>query len=163
MIHQLAEEGYSRDVIAAVVSVSVNQVPDVWNRVRVLEQLKTEPDFERLAIAFKRVVNIIKQAENKEPGVADRNIDVALLKDPCESELFSAHQYVKQRVTENLSQGLLYEALMEIASLREVIDIFFDEVMVMTDNLPIRRNRLALLGQISDLFGLFADFSKIST
>ena len=63
MTHQLAEEGFSKDVIAAVASVSIDNAPDVWNRVRALQDLKTAPDFEPLAVAFKRVVNIIKKAK----------------------------------------------------------------------------------------------------
>jgi len=62
-----------------------------------------------------------------------------------------------------LDKGRLDQALHEIASLRDPVDAFFDGVMVMAKQKKIRDNRLALLKQISDLFGLFADFSKIST
>jgi glycyl-tRNA synthetase beta chain len=47
--------------------------------------------------------------------------------------------------------------------MRESVDRFFDDVMVMAEDINIRKNRLALLGQIAGLFDLLADFSKIST
>ncbi len=163
MVHLLAEEGYLRDVIAAVVSVSADYVHDVWNRVKALEHLKTLPDFEPLAVAFKRVVNIIKQAEKSEIENAARNVDESLFQHPSESKLFSDYQKVKQMVAEDLANGSFDKALINIASLRDAVDAFFEGVLVMSEDLRIRRNRLALLSHIAALFGGFADFSKIST
>jgi glycyl-tRNA synthetase beta chain len=53
--------------------------------------------------------------------------------------------------------------MIKVATLKEPIDRFFDGVMVLTDDQKIKQNRLALLYKISNLFALFADFSKIST
>ena len=50
-----------------------------------------------------------------------------------------------------------------IASLKDTVDSFFDDVMVMTDDLQVRDNRLALLGRIAGMFGQFADFSRLAT
>jgi glycyl-tRNA synthetase beta chain len=61
-----------------------------------------------------------------------------------------------------MSQGQYDRALKEIASLRDPVDGFFEDVMVMTDNMQVRSNRLNLLGRIAQLFGQFADFSKIT-
>ena len=65
--------------------------------------------------------------------------------------------------TAAVKKGLFDEALMAVASLRDPVDHFFDAVMVMAEDRDIRRNRLALLGQIAALFGKLADFSKLST
>ncbi|MFC1515742.1 glycine--tRNA ligase subunit beta [Thermodesulfobacteriota bacterium] len=159
MTHQLAEEGFSKDVIAAVSSVSMDNVPDVWNRVRALQELKTAPDFEPLAAAFKRVVNIIKKAGRRIP----RKVDGKLLKDKSEIALYSAYKKVNKKVSDNLEKGRLKMALHDIASLRGPVDTFFDGVMVMAKDKKVRNNRLALLAQISNLFEQVADFSKITT
>jgi glycyl-tRNA synthetase beta chain len=159
MTYQLAEEGFSKDVIAAAADVSVDNVPAVWNRVRALQDLKTAPDFEPLAIAFKRVVNIIKKADVR----IKKTVNESLFEEKSEAALYVAYKKVNKKVITLLDNGRLDQALHEIASLRDPVDAFFDGVMVMAKQKKIRDNRLALLKQISDLFGLFADFSKIST
>ncbi|RLC13939.1 MAG: glycine--tRNA ligase subunit beta [Deltaproteobacteria bacterium] len=161
MSHLLAEEGFSKDVIAAIVDVSVDHVPHVWNRVRALEKLKAEPDFEPLAVAFKRVVNIIRKSGDA--GEIAAAVDESLFEDKSESALCAAYQDVKKKVSANLDQGLFDQALLDIASLKNTVDAFFDRVMVMADDANVRNNRLGLLKHIADLFATFADFSKIST
>lgn len=161
MAHLLAEQGYSKDVIAAVTAVSVDNVPQVWQRVEALEKLKAEPDFEPLAVAFKRVVNIIR----KDGGAdADESVQVnpELFEDACESELFEKYRKAEKEVLKALDEGDFEAALLEIASLKPQVDGFFDGVMVMTDQDAVRKNRLALLKAISDLFAEFADFSRLS-
>jgi len=161
--HLLAEEGVSKDVIAAVVSVSVEHVPNAWKRAHALQDLKSQPDFEPLAVAFKRVVNIIKQAAAKEIDHAAGTVDEGLFQHASEVSLFKDYQIAKDKVADHLKRGDFNEALLEVASLRPSVDAFFDGVMVMAEDLRLRANRLALLGQISALFSQLADFSKIST
>ncbi len=153
----LSEQGFSKDVIAAIVSVSVDHVPDIWNRARALEKLKAKPDFEPLTIAFKRVVNIIKKAGHFETNKVDEN----LFEHECEAVLFADYKEIKERVLDDLDKGLFEQALFDIASLRDSVDAFFDGALVMAEDSSIRNNRLSLLTQIEKLFRLFADFSKI--
>lgn len=159
----LSDEGFSKDIVTAIVSISTDHVPNVWNRVRALQALKEKPDFEPLAVAFKRVVNIIKQAEQKEMLEKDIRVDSGLFREDCEMSLFGAYRDVERKVSTKLEQGLVEEALLDVAKLRGPVDAFFDGVLVMIDDLTLRRNRLALLGNIAALFSRFADFSKIST
>jgi glycyl-tRNA synthetase beta chain len=159
MTHLLAEEGFSKDVIQAVVSVSVDNVPDVWNRARALQNLKIAPDFEPLAVAFKRVVNIIKKVKVFKAKPIKEN----LFEHDSEAALYSAYQAVKDNVSANLEKGDPGQALHEIATLRGSVDAFFDGVLVMAKETKIRSNRLSLLKHIADLFETIADFSKIST
>ncbi len=156
----LADQGFSKDVILAVADVSIDHIPNVWERVKALEKLKSQPDFEPLAVAFKRVVNIIKKSGLK-PG-ADIKPDENFFEDDSEKALYSAFNTVKEKVFAGLEKGEFENALREIASLRSPVDAFFDGVMVMADDEKLRNNRLALLSEISGLFGQFADFSKIS-
>ncbi|MEZ4525930.1 MAG: glycine--tRNA ligase subunit beta [Desulfobacterales bacterium] len=158
--HILEDEGYSKDVIAAAADVSIDHVPHVWERVSALEKLKAQPDFEPLAVAFKRVVNIIRKSDT---GVIPGTVSENLFEHASESGLYSAFMNVKGKVADNLSKGNFPQALLDIASLKTDVDAFFDGVMVMAEDEKLRANRLALLKQIADMFGLFADFSKIST
>ncbi len=159
LTHLLAEEGFSKDVVAAVTSVSADNVPDLWNRARALQDLKTAPDFEPLAVAFKRVVNIIKKAK----AFKAKPVNESLFEHNSEAALYAAYKTVKDKVSTNLDKGNLEKALHEIASLRDTVDVFFDGVLVMAKEKKIRNNRLSLLSHIADLFETIADFSKIST
>ena len=162
MLHLLVEEGYARDVVAAVLSVHADCVPDIWNLVHALEDLKSAPDFEPLAAAFKRVGNIIRQA-GVDPRKEAEHIDPDLFQHGSESELYHALEKVTQDVAEKIEAGLFDGALRDVATLRGPVDAFFDGVMVMAEDKRLRQNRLALLAKIAGLFGRFADFSKIST
>lgn len=155
----LAEEGFSKDTIAAIVSVSIDPVPDVWKRALALKQLRLKPDFETLAVTFKRVVNIIKKTDPADAG----DVDPLLFQHQSETELYSAYEKMKENVSVQFNKGDFDKALLDIASLRGYVDAFFDSVLVMEENLQIRQNRLRLLGCIENLFKAFADFSKIST
>jgi len=155
----LVDEGFSKDVVAAVTAVSIDHIPNVWKRVAALEKLKGAADFEPLAAAFKRVANIMK----KSGAAAGAAVDASRLTDAAEKALYDAFQAVKQDVENRLETGGFDQALKAIASLRPAVDSFFDEVLVMADDDKVRANRLALLGSIAGLFGLFADFTKIST
>jgi len=159
MAHLLAEEGYAKDVIAAVLDVSADVIPDAWNRVKALDELKQAPDFEPLAAAFKRVVNIIRQADTGATGT----VDPGRFEHDSETSLYTAFQQVSASVTAKLDNGQFDSALKEIATLKDPVDAFFDGVMVLAEDSAVRANRLALLGEIAALFGRFADFSKIST
>jgi len=158
MSRQLVDEGCSKDVIAAVVNAGAESVPEVWNRVNALEKLKGMPDFEPLAIAFKRVVNIIRKAEGFQGAVVDEK----LFEHASERDLLAAFTNVKYLALAHLEKGRFEEGLLEIASLRDRVDGFFDGVLVMADDKGVRHNRLALLGIIAELFDKFADFSKLS-
>jgi glycyl-tRNA synthetase beta chain len=159
MTNLLIEDGFSKDTIAAVLGVSCDNIPETWSRVGALEKLKAEPDFDPLAVAFKRVVNIMKKADDAKPGDIDQN----LFQHESESALLSAYESVKKRVEDDLEKGFFDLALVKIASLRDPVDAFFEGVMVMAEDTKVRRNRISLLGHIADLFGKFADFSRLST
>jgi glycyl-tRNA synthetase beta chain len=164
--HWLAEQGFAKDLIAGVVSTSIDNVPAVLKRLEALEALKAEPDFEPLAMAFKRVVNIIRKARQLGDMPMDgqrAETDPGLFQEPCEQRLYDVFQEVKQGVTEDIERGAFDRALLTISTLKGPVDGFFDGVMVLSDDPRLKQNRLNLLGEIADLFAVFADFSKIST
>lgn len=155
----LADEAYEKDTVAAVVDVTIDHIPNLWARAAALRTLRGAADFEPLAIAFKRAVNILRKAES-EP---DRPLDPALFHHRAETALFEAYRSVKETVDRELAGGDFGAALRTIAGLRTPVDRFFEDVMVMDEDLHQRRNRLALLRSIAGLFTHIADFSKIAT
>ena len=158
LAHILVEKGFSKDVVAAVISAGTENLSHVWLRVKALENLKGAPDFEALAAAFKRVVNIIK----KTGGHVQARVNEDLFTDASERSLLAAFQMVEREVATLFAAGDFETALLKIASLKSTVDAFFDDVLVMAEDSQIRNNRLALLGGIAALFDRFADFSKLA-
>ncbi len=158
MEYLLGEEGYSREVVAAVLGISADRVPDVWKRAAALAELKTMADFEPIAIAFKRVVNIIRKADPEEGNL----LDPGRFSAPCESALHETLAAVTAGVEQHLEGGDYAAALRATASLRAPVDAFFEGVLVMDEDPRVRANRLALLRKVAALFDRFADFSRLS-
>jgi glycyl-tRNA synthetase beta chain len=111
-----------------------------------------------LAAANKRIANILRQADFERSA----SIDLALLQEPAEKALHAALQAADQDVRPLLQRRDYTEALERLAGLRDAVDLFFDSVMVMTDDDALRRNRLALLADLRGLFLEVADISRLS-
>ncbi len=155
LVNMLSAQDYPADVVDAVLSASFVEPIDAVERIKALSALKKMDDFEPLAVAFKRVGNIIK-------GGVEQPIDPTLLSEECEKELFVSLQEVQGKVEEYIAKCNYTEALETIAKLRQPVDTFFDGVMVMVDDDLVKNNRLALLTGIASLFKGIADFRRIA-
>lgn len=155
LVNMLTSQGYPQDVVDAVLSVSFDETVDAVERVKALAALKGREDFEPLAVAFKRVVNIIK-------GGVEQPVDSTLFEDSCENDLFQALQQVQSQVAGQVAERNYTTALETIAGLRGPVDQFFDGVMVMAKDEAVRTNRMALLTGVAQLFAGIADFSRIA-
>ncbi|MDX2480911.1 MAG: glycine--tRNA ligase subunit beta [Desulfuromusa sp.] len=155
LVNMLSGKNYPADVIDAVLSASFVEPIDALERIKALTALKKLDDFEPLAVAFKRVGNIIKDG-------LDQPVDQSLLTADCEKILFERLQEVRNSVEKFISGRNYVQALEAIAGLRQPVDSFFDGVMVMVDDAAIKNNRLALLTSIAGLFKGIADFRRIA-
>jgi glycyl-tRNA synthetase beta subunit len=108
------------------------------------------------------VANIVKKAAKISLDQFSPNINESLFQDPSELALYDAYQTIKKRVSLHLSNGDFAQALKDMASLRDPVDVFFAAVMVMAEDPDIRKNRLTILERICSLFDTIADFTKIS-
>lgn len=157
MVNILTDQGFSKEAVNSALGASFDNVPDVLRRVRALDVLRKDPDFEPLAITFKRVENILKKAKDSGAG----SVDTQLFDHGSETNLHQVCSQVASKVSE-LIKGEDYEtALKEIATLRPQVDTFFDDVMVFADDEAVKNNRIALLASVSSLFKNIADFSKL--
>ena len=159
----LAEEGFAKDSVAAVTSVSVDRIPDIWQRVQALEHIRAEADFKPLAAAFKRVVNILRKSGREAAPGARLPLDETLFEASCEATLLKAYRNVQAKVADKLQEGDYDAALRDIATLKAPVDDFFEGVLVMAEDPSVRDNRIALLERLAGLFNDIADFSKITT
>ena len=155
--NQATGRGASTDGAEAVLALHHDDLVGADARVWALESIKQQPDFNDLAVAFKRVVNIIKkfgQRDGFDPDMAAASQEKAL---------FRAAKAVEDQA-EKLRKMDDFSGLLErIVGLKPEVDAFFDHVLVDDPDPEVKDNRLALLTRVSRLFDQVADFSKIST
>jgi len=157
MGNMLVDKGYSRESVNSALAVSFDNLPDSLLRIKALDAMRREPDFEPLSIAFKRVVNILKKA-----GIqTSMPVDEALFEEASENSLYTACNRVAERVNAFTATGEYEPALKEIATLRPFVDTFFDDVMVMVDDEAVKQNRMGLLFSVATLFQNIADFTLL--
>lgn len=155
-------QGFAYDVVNATLSVGANDVVDSGARAGAVAKVRPSADFESISTAFKRIKNILRQADEAKKKVADP-FDVKALQDAEEKSLAAQVPDVAQKV-KKLSAEKQYEpALIEISRLRPAVDAFFDKVMVMVEDENLRANRLGLLRTLLREFSSIADFSEIVT
>jgi glycyl-tRNA synthetase beta chain len=111
-----------------------------------------------LAAANKRIANILKKADKQDGS----EVKEKLLQDDAELALWSALKTTRESLAPMLEAREYTAALDELATLRGVVDTFFDDVMVMADNEAVKNNRLALLTELRALFLNVADISKLA-
>ena len=151
-------DGAATDVVDAVLAAGMDDLAEVRMRVDALGAFASKPAFGDLAVAFKRVVNIIKDFECAE-------LDPTLFVEDEERELFEVYKAITPEFDELIDARQFDTALELLATrLREPVDRFFEKVLVNDPDDPGRQaNRKALLAGIGMLFGRIADFGRLKT
>jgi glycyl-tRNA synthetase beta chain len=150
--------GYAYDVVNAVLSTWLTTVTDAIARAQALTQVRGSDDLLAISTAFKRIKNILRQAEAKQDGDP---IASEYLIEPAEQRLYAEAARVAPEVEALRARQQYGEALERVATLRPAIDNFFDQVMVMAPEAHLRKNRLALIASVLNDFSRIADFSEI--
>ena len=160
-------EFYLRDVLGlayGVVNGTLNagsdDVVDAIARAQALAKVRPSPDFEAIATSFKRMKNILRQAQETGKKVAEP-YNPAALQESAEKTLAAEIPQVAKKVNSLRINKQYEQALQEISRLRPAIDAFFDKVMVMVEDESLRANRLGLLQTLLQEFSSIADFSAI--
>lgn len=151
------ELGYSIDTIQAVLARHPTQPADFDARVKAVTHFRSLEEAQALAAANKRVSNILSKSEEK---LAD-NVLASVLKTPEEVKLATHVVVLQDKLAPMFAERNYQEALVELASLRDIVDEFFANVMVMDEDQAVRINRLTLLSQLRELFLKVADISLL--
>ena len=139
--------GFKYDEVNAVLKVGITTLKDVENRLSHVARVRPTPNFEPLAASFKRINNILKQA-----NFTNGAVNKSLLEAGPEMDLHEAY-------TKLPANG----PLEDVAELRPAVDRFFDKIMVNAPDPKIRENRLSMLSDMLRKFSSIADFSEIVT
>ncbi len=151
----LQQQSIDYDVIESVMHIDFGNLLHLMERARALQNFKTNEDFVKLVIGFKRVSNIIKDEKQT------LEINESLLKEPAEQALHTALKTLEKDIKKELEQLKYAEVLNHLVGIRTAIDKFFDDVLVNVDDMELRKNRYALLQEIRKAFLMVADLSLI--
>lgn len=152
-----ADKNVSSDIFDAVLACYPTRPVDFAQRIEAVNAFKSLPEAESLAAANKRIRNILKKVDGK---IAEK-IDETVLEEAAEKALYAKVCELRSEVKDLFAIGNYQSALSKLAALKEPVDSFFDDVMVMADDEKLKNNRIALLNQISELFLQAADLSRL--
>lgn len=151
------DAGFSVDIIQAVLARRPTKPADFDQRVKAVSHFRELEAAEALAAANKRVGNILAKFDGDLPA----EIDLALLQEDAEKALAENVEVMTEALEPAFATGNYQEALSKLADLREPVDAFFDNVMVMADDEALKKNRLTLLNNLRNLFLQIADISLL--
>ncbi len=156
----LRERGFTPNEVEAVLAQNPDRVDDVVQRLEAVQAFAALPESASLAAANKRITNILKKNEEAMPQ--DAAIKSELLAEPAESALAAKMQSLESSVDSAFANSDFTGALKTLALMKEEVDAFFNDVMVMADDLALRNNRLALLSSLHGMMNRVADISKLA-
>jgi glycyl-tRNA synthetase beta chain len=148
------EAGVRPDVVDAVLAGDWREVQDAWRRATSLGEFVRTPEFEAVAVGYRRVANLARQAPAGAP-------DPRLLAEPAEEVLYQSLTRAEREARGRLETRNYSGYLAVLAGLRRPIDDFLDQVLVMAPDEQVRNNRLALLFQANRLFSGMADLGLL--
>ena len=151
------DQGYSADEFDAVIAVAPAEPLDFMQRLQAVKAFRQLPEAESLAAANKRIRNILKKSESQPAAVVGNLVELQ------EKQLLQAALQAADDIKPLLALRDYQATLNRLAGLRNDVDTFFDQVMVMTDDLELRANRLALLNLLSEQFLTCADISRLQS
>jgi glycyl-tRNA synthetase beta chain len=153
----LRERGYAQNEIEAVVAQQPDRLDNVAERLDAVRAFAALPEAESLAAANKRIANILKKTDG-----ATGSVQPALLKELAEENLYSAMTLLKPKIDTAFANGDFTATLKALAQLRNDVDTFFNDVMVMAEDEQLRKNRIALLSVLHSMMNQVADISKLA-
>lgn len=150
------DQGITSDVLDSVIALNITNLDDLHRRVLAVSLFKKLPDAEALSIANKRVSHILSKYTDP---LSTKHVDTHLFEHGAENTLWekvTSTQKQFSTLSENYENKLIL-----LAQLREPIDAFFDHVLVMTDDISRRENRILLLKTLRELFLEIADIAYL--
>ncbi|CAN5482644.1 glycine--tRNA ligase subunit beta [soil metagenome] len=152
----LRERGYTPNEIEAVVSQNPDTLDNIIERLNAVQAFAALPEAAALAAANKRITNILKKTD-----VIPGTVHNGLLREVAEQALFSAMTLLAPQVDAAFAKNDFSAALKSMAQLRNNVDGFFTDVMVMAEDEQLRNNRIALLSKLHAMMNRVADISKL--
>ncbi len=152
---------YPTKIVDAIVCADIDNIYLTKKRLDGLFEFSKDPDFEKAVLTFKRVDNIIKKQGLQTETTLTGEFDPKMFVEQEEKALAKAISNMEQRWDELYNKEDFKGLFMLLNEIRPVVDDFFDKVMVMCEDVDLRRNRLNLLFAIVKRLSQLADFSAL--
>ncbi len=152
--------GHAYDVVAAVLAVGAEDVRDAVARAEAVTSMRHSEDFRAVCAAFKRIKNILAQANEKNFSIGEFKFMFATRP---EADFWTQINDAGAGFLADCKTGAYVTALGKLAALRPIIDSYFEQTMVMVDDEEVRSHRLGMLRYLRDTFTQVADFSQLVT
>ncbi|HEY1406603.1 MAG TPA: DALR anticodon-binding domain-containing protein, partial [Spirochaetota bacterium] len=149
------------DEVDAVLSTGMFDFYELFIRAAALHEFRADEKFGSMLLSFKRMNNILSAFFQKNKGYA-LSYNATLLAQDEEKKLAAFFDAKRSVIVEQVKANKYKELFAILIEAKPAIDLFFDKIMVMADDVKVRDNRLALLDSIISPFAKILDFSKIS-
>jgi glycyl-tRNA synthetase beta chain len=153
----LRERGYAQTQVEAVVAQNPDRLDNIVERLDAVQAFAALPEAESLAAANKRITNILKKT-----SAAGGEVNTGLLTEGAERGLHAALLRLLPQTEEAWARGDFAGTLKSLAQVKNDVDAFFNDVMVMAEDEALRNNRLALLASLHGVMNRVADISKLA-
>jgi len=154
----LGDKPYTVPEIESVLSMNPGMINDLTIRLKAVRGFTELSEAPQLAAANKRISNILKKIEGKLP----LEVQTQLLRLPAELNLFKSLEALSPKLGQQFKSQDFIGLLQNLVALSQPIDQFFSDVMVMDEDLQLRKNRIALLNQLHQKMNLVADIGKLA-
>ena len=157
----LLEEGIRYDIVESVLGAGDDLLQDIYLKAKALEKLQKEGKFSEIMTPYKRIANILRQAEKdfsiKETG----KVKESLITQEEEGKLWKKMKKIKNEIPQLVMERNYSQVLNYLVLLKPMVDEYFDNVLVMEKEALRRENHLAILGEIRGMFSPLLDFSTL--
>ena len=153
-----SENGIRYDVLDAAIAVDFYDLKDLKNRLAAIMKFRNKDynRFVKLLYGLQRCGNLAAQAE----GLDEINSD--LIKESEEKALYDEYIKINDKIKAYFNNDDYYQALEEIAALKDMVDNFLDNIVVMVDDEEVRKNRIGLLERVASLIEPVMDINEIA-
>ncbi|MEK7436149.1 MAG: glycine--tRNA ligase subunit beta, partial [Pseudomonadota bacterium] len=153
----LRDKQYTANEIEAVLALKPSRIDQIEARINAVRAFAAMPEAESLASANKRIGNILKKA-----GRSASPADTSLFVEAAEKALAAVMDLVRPAAQERFAAHDYAGTLKVLSQMRQPVDVFFNEVLVMAEDPKLQANRIALLRELHGLMNMVADISKLA-
>ncbi len=157
----LLEEGLRYDIVESVLATGDESLQDVYLKAAALGDLQKKGRFSQIMTPYKRIANILKQAEERRVFAGTGKVEEKLITEKAEEALWEKARAMRTEIPRYLEKREYNKVLHCLIGLKPSVDMYFDQVLIMEEDPSRRRNHLAILNEIYRMFSPLVNFSLL--